>query len=80
MVMYWCFCCFNYSNVEISQFSAFIIGDKCDFINPFLEKFFDKVLDDHDTCFEVQAHLESVFWVLFEAVIMYWFYGGYENL
>ena len=41
--------------VEISQFTAFIVGDKCDFINPFLEKFFDNTLNGHDTCFEVEA-------------------------
>jgi hypothetical protein len=57
--------------VEISQFAAFIVGDKCDFINPFLEKFFDKTLDGHDTCFEVQAYLQSGCWILFAAAIMY---------
>jgi hypothetical protein len=57
--------------VEISQFTAFIVGDKCDFINPFLEKFFDNTLDGHDTCFEVEAFLQSGCWILFAAAIMY---------
>ena len=57
--------------VEISQFAAFIVGDKCDFINPFLEKFFDKTLNGHDTCFEVEAYLQSGCWILFAAAIMY---------
>ena len=57
--------------VEISQFTAFIVGDKCDFINPFLEKFFDKTLNGHDTCFEVEAYLQSGCWILFAAAIMY---------
>jgi hypothetical protein len=57
--------------VEISQFTAFIVGDKCDFINPFLAKFFDNTLNGHDTCFEVEAYLQSGCWILFAAAIMY---------
>ena len=57
--------------VEISQFTAFIVGDKCDFINPFLEKFFDETLNSHNTCFEVEAYLQSGCWILFAAAIMY---------
>ena len=57
--------------VEISQFTAFIVGDKCDFINPFLAKFFDNTLNGHDTCFEVNAFLQSGCWILFAAAIMY---------
>ena len=57
--------------VEISQFTAFIVGDKCDFINPFLAKFFDNTLNGHDTCFEVDAFLQSGCWILFAAAIMY---------
>jgi hypothetical protein len=57
--------------VEIGQFAAFIVGDKCDFINPFLEKFFYKTLDGHTTCFEVEANLQSGCWFLFAAAIMY---------
>ena len=57
--------------VEISQFAAFIVGDKCNFINPFLEKFFAETLDNHNTCFEVEAYLQSGCWILFAAAIMY---------
>ena len=36
-----------------------------------LRKIFYKALDDHDTCFEVQSYLQSVCWILFVVVIMY---------
>jgi hypothetical protein len=43
--------------LEISQFAAFIIGDKCDGINKFLAAFLDKPLDGDDVCFDVVATL-----------------------
>ncbi len=36
-----------------------------------LRKIFYKALDGHDTCFEVHSYLQSVCWILFVAVIMY---------
>ncbi len=57
--------------VEIGQFTQFIVGDKCDFINPFIQKYFTEILDGHNTCFEVKAYLQSGCWVLFAAAITY---------
>ena len=57
--------------VEIGQFTEFIVGDKCDFINPFIKKYFTEILDGHDNCFEVKAYLQSGCWVLFIAAITY---------
>ena len=57
--------------VEIGQFTEFIVGDKCDFINPFIKKYFYNTLNGHDTCFEVRAYLQSGCWILFIAAITY---------
>ncbi len=57
--------------LEIGQFAHFIVGDKCDFINPFIKKYFSETLDGHDTCFEVEAYLQSGCWVLFTSAITY---------
>ena len=43
--------------LEIQQFAAFIVGDKCDPINAFLEKYFDVKLEGDDVCFDVVANL-----------------------
>ena len=68
--------------VEIGQFTEFIVGDKCDFINPFIKKYFYNTLNGHDTCFEVRAYLQSGCWILFIAAItlFYWINGCYECL
>jgi hypothetical protein len=57
--------------LEIGKFTEFIVGDKCDAINPFIEKYFDKTLDGHNTCFEVKAYLKSGCWLLFIAAIIF---------
>ena len=57
--------------LEIGQFAKFIVGDKCDFIDPFIKKYFYETLDGHDTCFEVEAYLQSGCWVLFVSAITY---------
>ena len=57
--------------LEIGQFAKFIVGDKCDFIDPFIKKYFYETLDGHDTCFEVEAYLQSGCWVLFISAITY---------
>ena len=57
--------------VEIGQFTEFIVGDKCDPINPFIAKYFSKILDGHNTCFEVRAYLKSGCWILFVAAIIF---------
>ena len=57
--------------LEISQFTSFIVGDKCDAINPFISKYFYQTLDGHNTCFEVQAYLQSGCLFLFIAAIIF---------
>ena len=57
--------------VEIGQFTEFIVGDKCDAIDPFIAKYFYKTLDGHNTCFEVRAYLKSGCWILFAAAIIF---------
>ena len=56
---------------EISQFTEFIVGDKCDAINPFIGQYFYNRLDGHNTCFEVQAYLKEGSWLLFIAAIIF---------
>ena len=57
--------------IQISQFTEFIVGDKCDSINPFIEKYFYDTLDGYNICFGVKAYLQSGCWVLFIAAIMF---------
>ena len=57
--------------LQISQFTEFIVGDKCDTINPFIDKYFYDFLNGHNNCFEVQAYLQSGCWILFIAAIMF---------
>jgi hypothetical protein len=57
--------------LEISQFTSFIVGDKCDAINPFISKYFYQTLDGHNTCFEVQAYLQNGCLLLFIAAIIF---------
>ena len=56
---------------EIGQFTEFIVGDKCDAINPLISKYFDRILDGHNTCFEVRSYLKSGCWLLFSAAIIF---------
>ena len=57
--------------LEISQFTSFIVGDKCDAINPFISKYFYQTLDVHNTCFEVQTYLQNGSLLLFIAAITF---------
>ena len=59
------------SLTEITQFTKFIVGDKCDKIDPIIQKYFSKTLDGHDTCFEVQTYLEEGCWLFFAAAISF---------
>ena len=56
---------------QIGQFAKFLVGDKCDFINPIIEKYFSKTLEGHDTCFEVQTYLSEGCWFFFAAAISF---------
>jgi hypothetical protein len=63
--------------VEIGQFTEFIVGDKCDAINPFIAKYFDETLEGHDTCFEVKTYLEGGCWLLFVEAIIFFISSSY---
>ena len=58
------------SILQISQFAAFIIGDKCDAINSVLEEYFDEKLDGDDVCFDVIATLGPQCSYLFIGALM----------
>lgn len=57
--------------LEIAQFALFMVGDRCDFLAPILEKYFAGILGDYNSCFEVIAVLDDGCWILFSAVIFY---------
>ena len=58
--------------LQIQQFAGFMVGDKCDFIQPYIEEYFGELLGDYPTsCFEVIARLESGCYLLFVAVILH---------
>ena len=59
------------SIAQISQFAKFMVGDKCDSINPYIQSYFSKTLNGHDTCFEVQTYLEEGCWLFFGAAISF---------
>lgn len=58
---------------EISQFAAFMVGDKCDVINPILRMFFkdEDLIKGHEVCFDVITKLEKGSWILFAAAILH---------
>ena len=57
--------------VQIAQFAKFMVGDRCDFINPLIQNYFYKYLDGHDSCFEVQTYLLEGSWLFFSAAITF---------
>ena len=57
--------------VQIAQFAKFMVGDKCDSIDPIIQSYFSKTLNGHDTCFEVQTYLEKGCWLFFGAAISF---------
>jgi len=57
--------------LEIQQFAGFMVGDKCDFLVPYLEEYFADFVGDYLSCFEVIATLESGCYVLFIGTIIY---------
>ena len=56
--------------VEISQFAAFMVGDRCDLINKLLAKVLDKQLDGDDVCFDVVTELNRGAWLLVPAAVV----------
>jgi len=59
--------------LEIQQFAGFMVGDKCDFLTPYLDEFLGEFLGEYKSCFEVVATLESGCYVLFIGTILYTF-------
>ena len=57
--------------LEIEQFAGFMVGDKCDFLVPYMEEYLKDVLEPHVKCFAVLAKLQSGCWVLFITAIVY---------
>ena len=54
---------------QIGLFAKFLVGDKCDDINPIIKKYFSKILEGHDTCFEVEADLSGGIWLFLAAAV-----------
>ena len=54
---------------QIDLFAKFLVGDKCDDINPIIKKYFSKILEGHDTCFEVEADLSGGIWLFLAAAV-----------
>jgi len=59
------------SVLQIAQFAEFMVGDKCDSIDPIIHNYFSKTLDGHDSCFEVQTYLLEGSWLFFAAAITF---------
>jgi len=57
--------------LEIQQFAGFMVGDKCDFLTPYMEEYFVDYVGENLSCFEVIATLESGCYVLFIGTIIY---------
>ena len=57
--------------LQIAQFAKFMVGDKCDSIDPIIHNYFSKTLDGHDSCFEVQTYLSEGSWLFFSAAITF---------
>ncbi len=56
---------------ELEQFAQFLVGDRCDFINPILSKYFAPFLDGNTKCFDVTTTLTSGCWIMFVGCVLY---------
>lgn len=56
---------------ELEQLAQFLVGGRCDFINPILEKFFSFLLDGDNKCFDVTTTLLPGCWLMFCACGLY---------
>ena len=61
------------SSVQVDQFTKFIVGDKCNTVNPLLKKYFSKILDGHDTCLEIKTELHEGCWLFVGAAVSFVF-------
>ena len=59
------------SPTQIEKFAKFIVGDKCNSIDPIIKKYFSKILDGHDTCFQVKIYLQEGCWLFFAAAVSF---------
>lgn len=57
--------------LQLRQFALWIVGDSCDFINPFIEKYLGGVVPGDPVCFDLVAKLDKGSWVLLAAWIIY---------
>ena len=55
---------------QISTFASFIIGDRCDLINQFLQENFGKYLRDDAVCYSVAAYVNGSVWYLVLGVLL----------
>jgi hypothetical protein len=58
--------------LEIKQFAAFVIGDKCAFLVPIIESMPELMVyvKDNPSCFDVSTHLQEGCWTLFASCIV----------
>ena len=56
---------------EIEQLTKFIVGDKCNSIDPIIKKYFSKILNGHDTCFQVKTYLQEGCLLFFSAAVSF---------
>eukprot|EP00472_Partenskyella_glossopodia_P012166 CAMPEP_0197522608 /NCGR_PEP_ID=MMETSP1318-20131121/7720_1 /TAXON_ID=552666 /ORGANISM="Partenskyella glossopodia, Strain RCC365" /LENGTH=371 /DNA_ID=CAMNT_0043075029 /DNA_START=1 /DNA_END=1116 /DNA_ORIENTATION=- len=56
--------------LQIQQFAHFLVGDKCDAINGFIEQYLTGYLGGYNTCFTVIATLSDGCWILFFASLI----------
>ena len=59
--------------MEISQLARFMVGDKCDMVDPIVQMFFadEPLIEGHENCFDVLTILLSGCWLLFAAGILH---------
>ena len=60
---------------ELEQFAQFLVGDRCDSINPLLAIIFGEVLNGDAKCFDVTTSLADGCWLMFSACVLYIFTG-----
>jgi len=57
--------------LEVRQFAAFMIGNKCDLIDEYLGRLLAAKLDGDSKCFDVVSTLQAGCWILFTACLIY---------
>ena len=55
--------------LQIQQFAKFIVGDSCDGLDVYLQKYLDPALHGNDVCFDVVTTLLPQSWALFTAAV-----------